>query len=62
MEAGFGFGEGRAQAMRWFGRRGGRGEGLVTATEIACFAYCPEQWRLQYGLGLPAENQAALDL
>ena len=22
---------------------------LVTAQEIACFAYCPEQWRLQYG-------------
>jgi hypothetical protein len=23
--------------------------------------YCPEQFRLQYGLGLPAENQAAMD-
>ena len=34
---------------------------LVTASEITCFAYCPEQWRLQYGLGLEAENQAALD-
>lgn len=35
--------------------------GLVTASEIACYAYCPEQWRLQYGLGLAAENQAMLD-
>ena len=24
---------------------------LISAQEIACFAYCPEQWRLQYGLG-----------
>lgn len=42
---------------RWGAKRGG----LVTASEIACYAYCPEQWRLQYGLGLAAENQAALD-
>ena len=34
---------------------------LITANEIACFAYCPEQWRLQYGLGLEPENRAALD-
>ena len=34
---------------------------MVTATEIACFAYCPEQWRLQYGLGLQPANRAALD-
>jgi hypothetical protein len=47
--------------MRWPGRRSSRGDSLVTATEIASFVYCPEQWRLQYGLGLPAENQAALD-
>jgi hypothetical protein len=39
-------------------RRGA--DGLVTASEIACYAYCPEQWRLQYGLGLKAENQAAM--
>jgi hypothetical protein len=25
-----------------------------------CF-FCPEQWRLQYGLGLKPENRAALD-
>jgi hypothetical protein len=34
--------------------------GLITASEIACFAYCPEQWRLEYGQGLPAQNQASL--
>ena len=33
---------------------------LIDASEIACFAYCPEQWRLQYGLGLTSQNQAAL--
>src|SRR5450759_5031225 len=35
--------------------------GMVSASEIAAFAYCPEQYRLQYGLGLEPENQAALD-
>jgi hypothetical protein len=34
---------------------------LITAAEIACFAYCPEQWRLEYGLGLKPSNGAALD-
>jgi hypothetical protein len=34
---------------------------LVTASEIACWAYCPEQWRLQYGLGLAPENRAELE-
>ena len=29
----------------------------ITAHEIACFAYCPEQWRLQYGLKLPLANE-----
>jgi hypothetical protein len=33
---------------------------VVTASEIAAFVYCPEQWRLEHGLGLPPENQAAL--
>lgn len=32
---------------------------FVSAAEIACFAYCPEQWRLQYGLGLEPANQAS---
>jgi len=36
------------------------GSALVSAAEIACFAYCPEQWRLQYGLGLDPANRAAL--
>jgi hypothetical protein len=36
-------------------------EDLITAAEIACFAYCPEQWRLQYGLDLDAGNRAAMD-
>ena len=26
--------------------------GMVSAHEVACFAYCPEQFRLQYGLGV----------
>jgi hypothetical protein len=29
----------------------------VTATEIASFVYCAEQWRLEHGLGLRASNQ-----
>jgi hypothetical protein len=29
----------------------------VTATEVACWVYCPEQWRLQHGLGLEPENR-----
>jgi hypothetical protein len=33
---------------------------LIGAEEMACFAYCPEQWRLQYNLGLPSANRAAL--
>jgi hypothetical protein len=33
---------------------------LVTATEIACFVYCPEQWRLEYGQGLEPANRAVL--
>jgi hypothetical protein len=48
--------------MRWFNRRRGgqRPEDLITAHEIASFAYCPEAWRLEYGQGLPAENRAAM--
>jgi hypothetical protein len=34
---------------------------VVTATEIAAFVYCQEQWRLQYGLGLSSESRIALD-
>ena len=42
-------------------QRSKRDSGLVTASEIACWVYCPEQWRLQYGLGLEAQNQAVID-
>lgn len=37
-----------------------RSKGQITAVEIACYAYCPEQWRLQYGLGIEPENQNML--
>ena len=37
------------------------GPEMVTASEIACWVYCPEQFRLQYGLGLEPANRAALD-
>ncbi len=34
---------------------------LVSASEIAAFVYCPEQWRLLDGLGLEPGNRAAMD-
>ena len=34
---------------------------LISAAEIASFVYCPEQWRLEHGLGLEPGNQAAID-
>ena len=40
--------------------RGSR-HGLISAQEIACFAYCPEQCRLEYGLGLLSANTVALE-
>ncbi len=42
-------------------RKRERGSDMVTAAEIAAFVYCPEQWRLQEGLGLEPNNRAALD-
>jgi hypothetical protein len=33
---------------------------LISAEEMACFAYCPEQWRLQYGQNLPSANRAIM--
>jgi hypothetical protein len=39
---------------------GDTGGEMVTAHEIGCFVYCPEQWRLQYGLGLSPQNQESL--
>jgi hypothetical protein len=47
--------------MRYVEKGGDRMPRLVSASEIACWAYCPEQWRLQYGLGLAVENQGATD-
>jgi hypothetical protein len=38
-----------------------RASDLVTAEEVACFAYCPEQWRLQHRLGFHSANQEALN-
>ena len=40
--------------------REGRSE-MISAAEIACFAYCPEQWRLQYGLELLPANKVDLN-
>jgi hypothetical protein len=32
------------------------GGAMVTATEIACWVYCPEHWQLQYGEGRSPKN------
>jgi hypothetical protein len=40
-EAGIGFSKGGR--MRWDRRRGGRAAGLITASEVASFAYWSEQ-------------------
>ena len=44
----------REHLMNGFRRRkaGKAASDPITAVEIACFAYCPEQWRLEYGVGL----------
>jgi hypothetical protein len=34
---------------------------ILTAEEVACYVYCPEQWRLQHGLGLAPSNQEVLN-
>jgi len=34
--------------------------GVVSATEVASYVYCPEQWRLQHGLGNRSTNTASL--
>ncbi len=46
--------------MRGHGQRHGAAD-LVTASEIAAFVYCPEQWRLASGLGLPPANRVAMN-
>ena len=47
--------------MRDYGKRKPSRQDLITAAEISCFAYCAEQWRLEYGLGLLPANRAAMD-
>lgn len=42
-------------------RRRRRKDDFVSATELSCWVYCPEQWRLQYGLELLPANRADLD-
>lgn len=39
---------------------GGDDDRLISATEIASWAYCPEQWRLRHGLGYPSGNHKQL--
>jgi hypothetical protein len=34
--------------------------GVVSATEVASYVYCPEQWRLEHGLGHASTNKASL--
>jgi hypothetical protein len=46
--------------MRYRRRR--RDGDFITAAEMGCYVYCPEQWRLQYVLGLKPGNRAALDV
>ena len=36
--------------------RGSRLEPIISASEIASWAYCPEAWRLETGLKLPSVN------
>ena len=31
----------------------------ISATEVASYAYCPESWRLEYGLKLESGNEQA---
>jgi hypothetical protein len=36
-----------------------RPDDLISASEIASWAYCPESWRLEYGLMLEPGNRQA---
>jgi hypothetical protein len=40
--------------------RGKSASDLISAQEIASFAYCPESWRLENGLGMEPGNRAGL--
>jgi len=35
--------------------------GVVSASELAAYVYCPEQWRLEHGLGLEPANRAEMN-
>lgn len=37
-----------------------RPDDLISASEITSWVYCPESWRLEYGLGLEPGNQRSL--
>ena len=44
-----------------YGKRAGKSpDDLITATEIATWVYCPEQSRLEHGLGLEPVNRKEL--
>jgi hypothetical protein len=45
--------------MRRENYRRQRPDDLISATEIAAWAFCPESWRLEYGLGLEPSNRKA---
>jgi len=47
--------------MQGYRERKGSDSDLVSASEIAAFVYCQEQWRLRDGLGLEPGNRAAMD-
>jgi hypothetical protein len=46
--------------MRRYRRRRRDGD-FITASEMGCYVYCKEQWRLEYVLGVKPENRAVLD-
>jgi hypothetical protein len=46
--------------MRWYQRRRRQAQELVNTSQLACYTYCPEAWRLHDGLGVVADNQADL--
>jgi hypothetical protein len=41
-------------------RRRKREDDYITASEMASYAYCPEQWRLETALGVESANRAGL--
>jgi hypothetical protein len=41
-------------------RNGGKGGDDLVSAEIGDFVFCPEAWRLEYGMGLEPENRKSL--